>query len=199
LRPDTEASHEASAEVTSLLLQWSAGDQDALQRLIPLVYDQFRGIAARQLRLERDEHTLDPTALVHELYIRLVDQRRASWQNRAQFFGVAAQLMRRILVDHARSRLAQKRGGSRVLVTLQENLVQADQPGATEILGLDRALTRLSDLDPEQGRLVELRFFAGLTIEETAVVLGRSPRTVKREWQLARAWLFRELQRSATP
>jgi RNA polymerase sigma-70 factor, ECF subfamily len=199
LRPDTEASHEASAEVTSLLLQWSAGDQDALQRLIPLVYDQFRGIAARQLRLERDEHTLDPTALVHELYIRLVDQRRASWQNRAQFFGVAAQLMRRILVDHARSRLAQKRGGSRVLVTLKENLVQADQPGATEILGLDRALTRLSDLDPEQGRLVELRFFAGLTIEETAVVLGRSPRTVKREWQLARAWLFRELQRSATP
>jgi RNA polymerase sigma-70 factor, ECF subfamily len=199
LRPDTDASHEASGEVTDLLLQWSGGDQDALQRLMPLVYDQFRKIAGRQLRLERDEHTLDPTALVHELYIRLVDQRRTSWQNRAQFFGVAAQLMRRILVDHARSRLAQKRGGSRVLVTLQENLVQAEQPGATEILALDRALARLSDLDPEQGRLVELRFFAGLTIEETAVVLGYSSRTVKREWQLARAWLFRELQRSATP
>jgi RNA polymerase sigma-70 factor, ECF subfamily len=166
---------------------------------MPLVYDEFRRIAALQLRLEHDDHTLNPTALVHELYLRLVDQRRTHWRNRAQFFGIAAQLMRRILVDHARSRLAQKRGGSKVFVTLQDSLVPEDQPGATEVLALDQALARLSSLDPDQGRLVELRFFAGLTIEETAVVLGRSPRTVKREWQLARAWLFRELQRSASP
>jgi RNA polymerase sigma-70 factor, ECF subfamily len=189
---------EPSVQVTDLLLRWSNGHQDALDRLMPLVYEEFRRIAAHQLRLERDDHTLNPTALVHELYLRLVDQRRTSWQNRAQFFGIAAQLMRRILVDHARSRLAQKRGGSRVIVTLQDNLVQGDQPAATEILALDQALARLSALDPDQARLVELRFFAGLTVEETAVVLGRSPRTVKREWQLARAWLFRELQQSAS-
>lgn len=183
-----------SADVTDLLVRWSDGDQDALEGLMPLVYEECRRIAALQMRAEREEHTLNPTALVHELYLRLVDQRRATWQNRAQFFGVAAQLMRRILLDYARSRHAQKRGGSQVVVTLQDTVAEPEQPAAVDLLALDEALHRLARLDPDQHRLVELRFFAGLTIDETAVVLGRSPRTLKREWQLARAWLFRELQ-----
>jgi RNA polymerase sigma-70 factor, ECF subfamily len=185
---------EPGGDLTELLARWSDGDPDALERLIPVVYGECRRIASLQLRAEREEHTLNPTALVHELYLRLVDQRRATWQNRAHFFGVAAQLMRRILVDHARSRHAQKRGGSPVMVTLQDGMAQSAQPAAADILAVDEALERLGDLDPDQRRVVELRFFAGLTIEETAIVLGRSPRTIKREWQLARAWLFRELQ-----
>jgi RNA polymerase sigma-70 factor, ECF subfamily len=185
------------AEITELLVNWSRGDRDALERLVPLVYRECRRMAALQLGHECAEHTLSPTALVHELYLRLVDQRSATWQNRAHFYGVAAGLMRRILVDHARSRAAQKRGGRRVFVTLTDNLVPdagaADSSTAADILALDETLDRLGARDPDQRRLVELRFFAGLTVEETAHVLGRSPRTVKREWQLARAWLFREL------
>lgn len=181
-------------EVTGLLLRWSEGDADALQRLLPLVYDECRHIAARQLRGERREHTLSPTALVHELYLRLVDQRRTTWKNRAQFFGVAAQLMRRILVDYARGRHAQKRDSSRMLVSLDAAPGVPDESRIADVLALDEALVRLAERDPDQERIVELRFFAGLTVEETAVVLRRSPRTVKREWQLAKAWLFRELQ-----
>jgi RNA polymerase sigma factor (TIGR02999 family) len=186
-------------EVTELLLRWSQGDADALQRLLPLVYDECRRIATRQLRGERREHTLSPTALVHELYLRLVDQRRTTWKNRAQFFGVAAQLMRRILVDHARRRLAQKREGSRMLVSLDAALGARDESHNADVLALDEALGRLAERDPDQERIVELRFFGGLTVEETAIVLGRSPRTVKREWQLAKAWLFRELQEGDDP
>lgn len=181
-------------EVTGLLLRWSEGDADALQRLLPLVYDECRHIAARQLRGERREHTLSPTALVHELYLRLVDQRRTTWKNRAQFFGVAAQLMRRILVDYARGRHAQKRDSSRMLVSLDAAPDVPNESRIADVLALDEALVRLAERDPDQERIVELRFFAGLTVEETAVVLRRSPRTVKREWQLAKAWLFRELQ-----
>jgi RNA polymerase sigma-70 factor, ECF subfamily len=185
------------AEITELLVNWSHGDREALERLIPLIYRECRRMAALQLGHERAEHTLSPTALVHELYLRLIDQRRATWQNRAHFFGVAAGLMRRILVDHARSRAAQKRGGRQLFVTLTDNLVPeagaAHNSTASDIIALDEALERLGARDADQRRLVELRFFAGLTVEETAHVLGRSPRTVKREWQLARAWLFREL------
>lgn len=155
-------------------------------------------MAARQLRGERPEHTLNPTALVHETYLRLVDQRRTTWRNRAQFFGVAAHVMRRILVDHARARNAQKRNAARTLVSFDAALGVPDDPRAGDVLAIDEALARLAALDPDQERIVELRFFAGLTVEETAHVLGRSPRTVKREWQLAKAWLFRELQREGS-
>ncbi|HEV8382527.1 MAG TPA: sigma-70 family RNA polymerase sigma factor [Gemmatimonadales bacterium] len=188
-----------AADVTGLLLRWSQGDAQALDQLLPLVYGECRRIAERQLRRERPDHTLSPTALVHELYLQLVDQRRATWQNRAHFFAVAAQLMRRILVDHARSRGAQKRGGRGagggrgVLVSLDADLEAAQPSRAAEVLALNDALDRLAARDPEQQRIVELRFFAGLTVEEVAHVVGRSPRTVKREWQLAKAWLFREL------
>jgi len=183
----------SSADVTGLLVQWARGDHEALERLMPLIYAECRHIAAHQLQHERRDHTLDPTALVHELYLRLVDQRRATWENRAQFFGIAAQLMRRILVDHARARQTAKRGGSALLVSLD---AAADTPNDThveDVLAIDEALDRLSAIDAEQVRIIELRFFAGLTVEETAHVVGRSPRTVKREWRLAKAWLHREL------
>jgi RNA polymerase sigma factor (TIGR02999 family) len=153
---------------------------------------------AIELRSERGERTLNPTALVHELYVRLVDQNRASWQNPAQFFSIVARMMRRILVDHARARQAKKRGAARTLVSLDAALDVPDDSRITDILAIDEALGPLARIDPDQERIVELRFFAGLTVEETAHVLGRSPRTVKREWRLAKAWLFREL-RTSTP
>lgn len=188
----------SSSDVTELLLRWSEGDAGALDRLLPLIYPKLRRMASQQLRDERHGHTLVPSALVHELYLRLVDQRRSTWENRAHFFGLAAQLMRRILVDHARSRHAGKRGGSVTRVSLDDALDEPDprgRPGAAaELLAIDQALDRLSKMDHDQARIVELRFFAGLTVEETAHVLKRSARTVKREWRLARAWLYRELR-----
>lgn len=184
---------DGQAEVTGLLIRWSQGDESALELLLPLVYDECRNIAARQLRHERPDHTLDSTALVHELYLRLVDQRRTTWENRAQFFGIAARLMRRILVDYARARQAKKRGGSRIFVSLDAVGEQIADTRAADVLAIDEALDQLATLDPDQRRIVEMRFFAGLTVEETAHVLGRSPRTVKREWRLAKAWLHREL------
>ncbi len=188
----------SSTDITGLLRRWSSGDPDALERVIPLIYEECRRIAAKQLRRETPGHTLDPTDLVHELYLKLVDQRHATWENRAQFFGVAAKLMRRILVDYARTRQAQKRGGSAIFVSLDR--VADETPATTpvaEVLAIDAALDRLAAQDAEQVRIVELRFFAGLTVEETAHVVGRSPRTVKREWALAKAWLFRELRRES--
>lgn len=183
-------------DVTGLLLRWSEGDPSALEQLMPLVYDECRRVAARQLRREQTGHTLNPTALVHEMYLRLVDQRRATWKNRAQFFGIVARLMRRILVDHARARHTKKRERSRVLVTLETAADQGEESLTDDVIAVDAALNRLAQLDPDQERIVELRFFAGLTVEETAQVLGRSPRTVKREWQLAKAWLFREMRKA---
>jgi len=184
----------ASAELTALLVQWSRGDRAALERLLPMIYDECRRIASRQLRHEHREHTLDPTALVHEAYLRLVDQRNATWENRAQFFGVVAQVMRRILVDYARARYAKKRGGSAVLVSLQAAAAESSDPQIADIIAIDEALGRLAVRDPDQVRIIELRFFAGLSVEETAHVLARSPRTVKREWRLPKAWLHRELR-----
>lgn len=183
-----------SADVTELLRQWSRGDPGALERLLPVVYDECRRIAARQLRRERGDHTLDPTALVHELYLRFVDQRRATWENRVQFFAIAARLMRRILVDYARARQTAKRGGWATLVSLGAAAEAAEDLRAADVLAVDEALERLAAHDADQLCLIELRFFAGLTVEETAHVLGRSPRTVKREWRLAKAWLYRELR-----
>lgn len=180
-------------DVTGWLLRWSQGDAEALDRLLPTIYEECRRVAARQLRRERREHTLSPTALVHEFYLRLIDQDRVTWKNRAQFFGVAARLMRRVLVDYARASKAKKRGGSQVLVSLAPGLGAPEEPRVADVLAIDEALRHLGQLDPDQAHIVELRFFAGLTIEEIAHALERSPRTVKREWQLARAWLFREL------
>ena len=180
-------------DLTTLLGRWSEGDSSAFDALVPLIYDECRRIAARQLRRERDDHTLDPTALVHELYLRLVDQRRATWANRAHFFGIAAQLMRRILVDHLRAKRTAKRGGSPTFVSLAAVTDEAVD-NVADVLAIDEALERLAAIDPDQVRIVEMRFFAGLTVDETAHVLGRSPRTVKREWRLAKAWLFRELR-----
>lgn len=185
----------ASTEITALLVQWSHGDRTALERLLPMIYDECRQIASRQLRHEHREHTLDPTALVHEAYLRLVDQRNATWENRAQFFGVVAQVMRRILVDYARARYAKKRGGSAVLVSLEAAAAESSEPQVVDIVAIDEALGRLAARDPDQVRIIELRFFAGLSVEETAHVLARSPRTVKREWRLAKAWLYQELQK----
>jgi RNA polymerase sigma factor (TIGR02999 family) len=181
-------------DVTRLLLLWSEGDAAAADALLTLVYAELRRIAARHLRRERREHTLVPTALVHELYLRLVDQQRVTWQNRAQFFGIAAEMMRRILVDHARARMTSKRGGSATVVSLDS---LGDVPGddaATDVLAVDQAVDRLRVRDPDQARIVELRFFAGMTVEEIAFVQHRSARTIRREWRLARAWLFRELR-----
>ena len=181
-----------SHDLTALLGEWSRGDRGALNELLLLIYAELRRMAARQLRSERTGHTLQPTALVHEVYLRLVDQRQVDWQHRAHFFGVAAQVMRRILVDHARRRRATKRGDGieRVsLDTLQEIPAANDLP----ILELDSALDRLQQVDADLARIVELRAFGGLSVEEAAHVLNVSPSTVKREWRAAKAWFSREL------
>jgi RNA polymerase sigma factor (TIGR02999 family) len=198
--------------VTQLLVEWAAGDKHALGELMPLVYGELRRLAERQLREERPNHTLQRTALVHEAYLRLMNQRHVSWQGRAQFMGLASQLMRRILIDHARTRRRAKRGGGVVPLSLDQTgraLGSVDDKGAqtdalelaanpaVDLPAIDSALSRLEKLDPTQGRIVELRFFGGLTIEETAQVVGVSPATVKREWALARAWLHRELTAEA--
>lgn len=181
------------AGITQLLIDWSKGDQAALERLMPLVYSELRRLASNYLRRERMGHTLQPTALVNEAYLKLVDQRNARWQNRAQFFGISAQLMRRILVDHARQNQAAKRGGSekqRLSITSAEAFVKQSE---VDLLALNEALEQLSEMDPQQGRIVELKFFGGLSIEETAEVLGIGHATVERDWKMARAWLRRQL------
>ncbi|MBI1898601.1 MAG: sigma-70 family RNA polymerase sigma factor [Acidobacteria bacterium] len=184
----------APGEVTRLLQQWAAGDRSALDRLTPLVYDELRRLAAHYLRRERPDHTLASTALVHEAWLRLSDQTGISWQDRAHFFGIAARLTRQILVDHARRRQTAKRDPGGTLLSLDEAL---DVPGRSpvDLVRLDDALEALARRDELQSRIVELRFFAGLSVEETSEVVGWSPATVKREWVVARAWLFRELSR----
>ena len=180
-----------SHEVTQLLVDWSNGQREALDRLLPLVYDELRKLADRYLRRERSDHTLQATALVHEAYLKLIDQRSVQWQNRAHFFGVAAQAMRRILVDHARVHNAAKRGSGQK-ISLDEALVVSDERAA-ELIALDDAMKALEEFDPEKSRLVELRFFGGLSIEETAEVLGISTATVTREWRAAKAWLYQSV------
>ncbi len=186
----------ASSEVTQLLIAWQKGDSSAADQLFPLIYDELHRAAARAMRGESDGHTLQPTALVNEVYLRLEAQSGAEWKNRSQFFGVAAQIMRRVLVDHARARLSDKRGGGVRAITL-DDLHDAPRASAesTEvgILELNAALDKLAILDRNQARVVELRYFTGLTIEETADAMGVSPATVKRDWVVTRAWLRREL------
>jgi len=182
-----------SHQVTKLLRAWSQGDRRALDELFPLVYPELHQQAERFMRAQPAGHTLQVTALVHEVYLRLVDREGVEWQSRAHFFGVAGKAMRSILVDHARARAAAKRGGAARQLTLGAASVAAETEPSVDVLALDEALSRLADLDPEQSRLVELRYFAGLGIEETAEVLGVSPATVKRQWRVARAWLRREL------
>ena len=182
----------ASCEITALLQAWSRGDEGALGTLIPLVDRELRIIARRRLEAKRGDPILDTTALVNEAYLRLIDRKQSSWQDRAHFFAVCAKTMRRILVDHARARHAAKRGGGAPQITLNEAASVAPEQ-ASDLLAIDEALEALARIDGRKGRVVELRFFGGLTIEETAEVLMISPETVRRDWRLAKAWLLREL------
>ena len=185
-------------EVTKLLAAWSEGDLEARDRLIPLVYDELRRRADAFVRRERSGHTLQPTALVHEVYLRLVDQDRAEWRNRGQFLAIASEMMRRILVDRARARKMAKRSGRWNRVTLAEEVARGAPPYDVDVLDLNAALDELSALDPRKARVAELRFFGGLSLEETGNVLGTSLATTMRDWQAARAWLFRRLTRGRT-
>jgi len=180
-------------EVTVLLSALTRGEEDAAGKLIPVVYDELRRLAASYMRRERVDHTLQATALVNEAYLKLVEQRSVDWQSRAHFFGIAAQLMRRILIDHARGHLRQKRGGEQIVVSLDDAFIISEKQGG-ELLALDDSLNQLAKIDPRQARVVELRFFGGLTVEEAANVLGVSPKTVKRDWNVAKAWLYADLK-----
>ncbi|HET9179190.1 MAG TPA: sigma-70 family RNA polymerase sigma factor [Terriglobia bacterium] len=182
----------SAQEVTLLLRAWGDGSKEALDRLAPLVYRELHQIAGRLMARERPNHTLQATALVNEAYVRLVDARQASWQDRAHFFAICARAMRQILVDHARSRGSAKRGGDQVVIELEEGLAATASPEA-KLLELDEALKRLEALDPRKGRVVEMRYFGGLSVEETAEALKVSAETVRRDWKLAQAWLHREL------
>ena len=184
-----------AAEITRILHDWKDGNREALDRLIPIVYDELRTLASRQLAREWRHDRLQTTIVVNEAYLKLFDQREVDWQNRGHFFAIAAQLMRRILVDHARRALREKHGGGAIHVEIADALSRSTDPplDVLDALALDAALQKLEVLDPDQGRIVELRFFGGLTVEETAAVLGISPATVKREWAVAKGWLYREL------
>jgi RNA polymerase sigma factor (TIGR02999 family) len=180
-------------DITQLLVASSRGDSDALNQLLPMVYDELRRLADRYLRREREDHTLQATALVHEAYLRLVDQ-NVPWQNRAHFFGIAAEMMRRILIDHARGLQAAKRGSGGIKLALDEVIDLSDERAA-DLIALDDALKALAEIDPQKSRIVELRFFAGLSIEETAKVLDIGTATVIRQWRMAKAWLFHEVSK----
>jgi len=183
------------ADVTQILHEWKDGSREALDRLIPIVYEELRTIASRQLAREWRHDRLQTTTVVNEAYVKLFAQRQVDWQNRGHFFAIAAQLMRRILVDHARRELREKHGGGAIHVELSDALSKPAEPSldVLDAVALDAALQKLEALDPDQGRIVELRFFGGLTVEETAAALGISPATVKREWAVAKGWLYREL------
>ena len=183
---------QSQTQVTQLLQQWQEGSNDALEALMPLVYKELKRLAGSYLRRERPDHTLQSAALVNEAYLRLVDQTQTRWQNKAHFYGIAAQMMRRVLADHARGHNAAKRGAGMPELELNEAVAQA-QARSVDLVDLEEALQKLEKLDPQQGKIVELRFFSGLSIEDTANVLGISPATVKRDWAAARAWLFREV------
>ncbi|HLM01242.1 MAG TPA: sigma-70 family RNA polymerase sigma factor [Pyrinomonadaceae bacterium] len=186
---------ENSQDVTELLIRWKNGERDALERLFTLIYGELQKIARRQLRGESADHTLQTTALVNEAYLKLIDQTRVEWQNRAHFFGVAAQAMRRILIDYARARISDKRGSGALAVSLDDaGTLDISDERAAELVMLDEALKKLAEKDPERSRIVELRYFGGLSVEETAEVTGTSVSTVMRDWRVAKAWLFKELK-----
>lgn len=186
-----------SSEITALLNEWSHGDREALERLMPLVFDELRQLARSYFRHEPEGHTLQPTALVNEVYMRLVEQRKVEWDNRSQFFAFAALLMRRILVDHAKARRTSKRGGDVRKLPLMDAMAIGEEAPDLDLLALDTALTDLAALDPRQARVVELRFFAGLTHEEIADMLAVSVTTVKRDWRVSRLWLYRRMSETA--
>jgi RNA polymerase sigma factor (TIGR02999 family) len=179
-------------EITEQLIAWSKGDATALDKLIPVVYQELRRMADQYLRREDLSHSLQPTALVHEAYLRLIDQTKVQWQNRAHFFGVAAQMMRRILIDHAKTKHRLKRGGTAIKVSLDEN-VNVSEERSAELIALDDALQELAQMDERKSRIVELRYFGGLSVDETAEVLGVSNKTVMRDWNFAKAWLYQQL------
>ena len=193
LQADVETPKPSAEEITELLQQWRGGSRQAFDQLIPLVYSELRLIASRRLAREWRDQALETTALVNEAYLKLLGQRTVDWQNRAHFFAIAAQLMRRIVVDDARRRLSQKRGRGDVATPLDDLAAPQPPVGAVDVLALDIALTELQRIDPDLGRLVELRFFGGMTVEQTGEVLGVSPATVKREWAVAKGWLHRAL------
>ena len=188
---------DSSNPVTDLLVRWREGDRQALDSLMPLVYVELRRLAHHYLQRERSDHTLQSTALVHEAFLRLAGQNPPQWQNRAHFFGIAAHVMRQILVEYARAHSAVKRGGAGACKLTLDEALDFSKKVDVDVIALDGALDRLSELDPQQSRIVELRFFAGLTIEDTSEVMGISPATVKRDWTSARAWLHREIAGSA--
>jgi len=184
-----------SKEITRMLREWSGGKQEALDALLPLVYEELRRQASRYLRRERAGHTLQTTALIHETYLKLIDQREVNWQNRAHFFSIAAQAMRRILVDYARQRHREKRGGIGEDLPIEAAALAVSGERSIDLVALDEALTRLAAFDERQARIVELRYFSGLSVEETAEALRISPATVKNDWRTAKAWLFQEITR----
>ena len=191
MNSDQQNSH----EITRMLRDWNEGSREVLDELLPLIYDELHRQAARYLRRERIDHTLQPTALINEAYLKLIDQREVDWQNRAHFFGIAAQAMRRILVDHARTRHRDKRGGEQENLPLDEAMTIAVEEKDIDLLALDEALTHLEKRDRQQARIVELRYFSGLSLEETAQALDISRTTAARDWAMAKAWLHRELTR----
>jgi RNA polymerase sigma-70 factor, ECF subfamily len=182
-------------EITVLLRAAQNGDKHAEARLLPLIYPELRRLARRQMRKERSDHTLQPTALVHEAYLRLTLQHERTWECRAHFLAIAANLMRQVLIDHARARLREKRGGGELTACLDDQIAEVNLK-PVEVIELDECLNRLTKIDARQGRVVEMRFFGGLSVDEVAYQLAVSPKTVKRDWQLARAWLYRELRRT---
>ncbi len=186
-------SDNSSGEITGMLIELTEGNHEVVDRILPFIYDELRRLAGSYLRRERPDHTLQPTALVHEAYMKLIDQKRVRWQNRAHFFGIAAQVMRRLLMDHARKHLANKRGGDAEIHPLEEEILVVSHGKSAELLALDDALERLAKMDPQKARVVELRYFGGLSIEETAEVLGVSVPTINRHWRMAKAWLYSEL------
>ncbi|HEY0461373.1 MAG TPA: sigma-70 family RNA polymerase sigma factor [Pyrinomonadaceae bacterium] len=194
MQKNIEKSSDKSNQITEMLRDWSSGKKEALDALLPLVYDELHRQAARYLRRERIGHTLQTTALINEAYLKLIDQRDVNWQNRAHFFGIAAQAMRRILVDYARQRHSEKRGGGENL-PLEEIALAISAERSVDLVALDEALTQLAKLDERQSRIVELRYFGGLSIEETAETLHISPATVKNDWRTAKAWLFRKMMK----
>lgn len=184
---------EKTADITQMLIELSDGNQNVVDEILPLLYSELRKLAGSYMRRERENHTLQPTALVHEAYMKLIDQKRVKWQNRSHFFGVAAQVMRRILTDHARKHKAEKRGGEAENASLEEDFTIVEGDVTAEVLALDEALNRLAEIDSMKAKIVELRYFGGLSVEETAAVLDVSEITVKRHWRMAKAWLYGQI------
>jgi RNA polymerase sigma factor (TIGR02999 family) len=180
-------------EITQMLMELTDGNTDVVNQILPHIYDELKRLAGSYLRRERPDHTLQPTALVHEAYMKLIDQKNVRWQNRAHFFGIAAQVMRRILMDHARKHKAEKRGGEADKLPIDEGIIVVSQESSSQLLALDDALKTLAELDPQKAKIVELRYFGGLSIEETAEVMGVSVPTINRQWKMAKAWLYGQL------